>query len=550
MSFTIRLSQDLTAVEAGATVPLSIDVTNKAEEDDRFEMQVEGIDPEWTAIPEPTFIVGPHEIHSQKIFLKPPRASESLSGNYPFVVRVRSLNSGDARTAQGVLQIKPFHHLSMEINPKKGYFSPMRRQNTFSLTLMNLGNTEHTLQLSGADPDEECTYEFANDQITIGPGHQKEVEVTVNTGRPGLIASSHLFGFAITARSIQNPNILATTQGQLERRPLLTIGSLSVIVLILAIFLGWIAVRPQPPSISVSVDNSTVMQGQAVHFHWRADHATSVKLEIRKSVNGKIMQPLVEDNLEVEGTKEILPTNEDTITVTAFAVAENRTTPARPVTISVQVPPVATPPKVLSFKASSTKVKLGEPVTFTFDYTDDVAKLVISPLTATEILPPAKKFQFTPTQIGFTEYQLIAYGKNNSHAEAQPIQIEVYQASDARILSFEANPSTIMAPDTKTTVSWNVSNATLVQLDDGTGSGLKTVEPTGTMDVITDKPVTLKLIATDAKNVATSSKLPIKYKPLPPPPTLAPGQTTGATTTTGSTAGTTGNTGTTTGGGQ
>src|SRR4051794_4834833 len=114
MSFTIRLSQDLTAVEAGATVPLSIEVTNKGEEADRFEMQVEGIDSEWTAAPEPVFTVGPGETHSQKVFFKPPRSSESVAGNYPFVVKIRSLNSGDSRTVQGVLQIKPFHHLSME----------------------------------------------------------------------------------------------------------------------------------------------------------------------------------------------------------------------------------------------------------------------------------------------------------------------------------------------------------------------------------------------------------------------------------------------------
>src|SRR5207253_10995896 len=127
-------------------------------------MQVEGIDPEWTASPEPVFNVGPGETHSQKLFFKPPRASESLAGNYPFVVKVRSLNSGDARTGQGVLQIKPFNHLGMEISPKKGYSSPVRQLNNFTLTVMNLGNTEHTLQMSGADPEEECTYEFDSDQ--------------------------------------------------------------------------------------------------------------------------------------------------------------------------------------------------------------------------------------------------------------------------------------------------------------------------------------------------------------------------------------------------
>src|SRR5438046_642515 len=124
MSFTIRLAQDLTAVEAGATVPLSIEIKNKGEAADRYEMQVEGLDTEWTASPEPVFNVGANESHSQKVFFKPPRASETLAGNYPFVVKVRSLESGDSRTVQGVLQVKAFHHLSMEISPKKGYLSP------------------------------------------------------------------------------------------------------------------------------------------------------------------------------------------------------------------------------------------------------------------------------------------------------------------------------------------------------------------------------------------------------------------------------------------
>ncbi|HTQ10317.1 MAG TPA: hypothetical protein VMI31_09625, partial [Fimbriimonadaceae bacterium] len=211
MSFTIRLAQDLTAVEAGATVPLSIEVTNKAEDADRYEMQVEGIDPEWTATPEPVFTVGPHEIHSQKVFFKPPRVSESLAGNYPFVIKVRSLNSGDARTVQGVLEIKAFNHLSMELTPKKGYSTPFRREAEFTLMVMNLGNTEHTLQLSGADPDEECAFDFESEQVTVGPGQQREVVVGVAAAKGGLISSSRLYGFAISARSIQNPNLTAST---------------------------------------------------------------------------------------------------------------------------------------------------------------------------------------------------------------------------------------------------------------------------------------------------------------------------------------------------
>jgi hypothetical protein len=541
MSFTIRLSQDLTAAEAGATVPLSIEVTNKGEEVDRYEMQVEGVDPEWTASPEPVFNVGAAETHSQKVFFKPPRASESLAGNYPFVVRVRSLNSGDSRTVQGVLQIKPFHHLSLEISPKKGYISPMRQLNTFTVTVINLGNTEHTLQLSGSDPEEECAYDFAQDQVTVGPGQQKEVEVTVNATGGGVIASSRLFGFQVAARSIQNPNIMTSAQAQLERRPLLSPGTLLTIVVLVAAFFLWYAVRPQKPTIMLSVGSSAITQGETVPIQWKTEHANSVRLEIRRNVPDSPQPPEIQENLQAIGSTTILATKEDMITVTAYAVGDSGTTAAKPVNITVRPAPVVNPPRITKFRASSREIKLGDPVLFTFEYSSDVDHLVLSPLSSQQIQAPAKQIQVVPSQEGVFEYQLIAYNSKGTSAQSKPITIKVVKVSDAKIQEFSAHPPLIQEPDTKTLVTWNVTNAALVQLKDGTGGEPRTVDANNQagIEIVTDKAVTLTLMATDAKGVMTKRTLEIRYKPLPPIPPLD-------TTTTGTT---TGPPHTTTGGG-
>lgn len=524
MSFTLRLSQDLTAVEAGATVPLSVEIANKGEESDHFEMQVEGLDPEWTALPEPDFTVGSREINPQKIFFKPPRASESLAGNYPFVVRVRSLNTGEARTAQGVLQIKPFHHVSLEVSPKKGFTSPVKPQCPFTLSVMNLGNTEHTLQLAGTDPEEECTYEFESDHLSVGPGHQKQVEVTIRTGSSGWVAPVRLFGFVLSARSVQNPSVMASTQGQLERRPVFSLVSVLTVAAVVAAALLWYAFRPLPPEIRAWADSTVVLRGQPLHYHWRALHAQSVRLEIRRSVEGKVLSPETLEDLPVDGSKDILATNEDTITVTATAVGENKVIEGSPLTASVQEAPKEQPPKISKFKASAAKVKLGEPILFNFDYSDDVAKLVLSPLSDKVILPPAKQIQITPTQIGSVEYQLIAYNSKGGYVKSRPITVEAFQVSEAVILEFVARPQTIQAPDQGTTVSWNVTNAVLVQLDDGSGQ-LKKVNAADSLPVITDHDVTLKLIATDSHAVTTSKTLLIHVKPAPspePPPVFPP----------------------------
>ncbi|RYG43803.1 hypothetical protein EON79_16275, partial [bacterium] len=124
MSFRLSLDQDVVPVEPGATAPLTVTVIGDPASADRYELDIEGVDPEWKAIPVPIFVTEPGEVRSEKVFFKPSRASESGAGNYPFVVRVRSLESGESRTAQGILQVTPFYHLSAELSPKKGYFSP------------------------------------------------------------------------------------------------------------------------------------------------------------------------------------------------------------------------------------------------------------------------------------------------------------------------------------------------------------------------------------------------------------------------------------------
>lgn len=517
-------------------MPVTIEIVNKGEAPDRFEMQVEGIDPDWVAIPEPVFQVGAGEINSQKAFIKAPRASESNAGNYPFVVRVRSLESGEARTVQGVYQLKAFHHLSMELSPKKGFISPTRHNNVFGVTIMNLSNTEHTLQLSGADPEEVCTFEFTQSEVSIGPGQQKVVEVVVNAARPSLISTSQLYGFVINARSIQTPSVSANTQGQLEQRPALTIASLALIVFLVALAALWFAFRPQPPTMRLSAEKASVSSGQTTKIHWSATNASSVKLVIKRSPDGKPDQATDEvfEDQPLTGEKEIVATDAGTVTVTATAIGESKQAASNPVTINVLPPPVVAPPKILKFQASSSRVKLGQPVVFTFSFSDDVDHAVLAP-TNEQIMPAVTQIEVMPTRTGDITYELIAYNKAGGQA-SRKLTVNIYQASDATILSFKADPATIEAPNDLTLVTWQVTNASLVQLDDGLGN-TRTVEASNTdgLEVRTDKNIQLKLIATDAKGVTVSKTLQVKYKPLPPtdvPPTTT-GTDAGAATTGG-----------------
>src|ERR1700722_16452181 len=125
MSFLARLATDLITVEAGATTPMSIEIINRDDAADQFELSIEGLDPEWTAVPVPVVSIEARESQEEKIFFKPARVSESSAGNYPFVMKVRSLTTGEAPSVQGVLTVKTFNHLSIELSPKNGFISPI-----------------------------------------------------------------------------------------------------------------------------------------------------------------------------------------------------------------------------------------------------------------------------------------------------------------------------------------------------------------------------------------------------------------------------------------
>ena len=80
MSFTVELPIDELTVDAGSTASLNFKVRNDGSETVSFEVQIEGIDAEWTATPVPVVTLDPGKEQSEKVFFKPPRASESVAG--------------------------------------------------------------------------------------------------------------------------------------------------------------------------------------------------------------------------------------------------------------------------------------------------------------------------------------------------------------------------------------------------------------------------------------------------------------------------------------
>lgn len=507
MSFAVRLAADTLIAEPGETTPLNLEIANQSDLTDQYELSIEGLDPEWTAVPVPSFAVSAHDLQGQKVFFKPPRTSESLAGNYPFVIRVRSLESGEVRLTQGVLHIKPYHSVSMELLPKKGVYGPWRRTNVFRATIINLGNSEQTLQLFGSDPEDALTYGLPSEQVTIAPGQQREVGVAVTPVQRRALSNPRLHGFQVSARSVETPSVYCAAHAQLEYRPAVSPGNFLLALVAVGLMLGWWAFRPMPPVLDAfQIDPSVVAPGGAVKLTWSSSHSKSVKV-------------LLNDNVIVSqgpatGTTTI--TIDRSGTFTAMAVRETQTSVPITVPVTVKTPEVVPPPEVVSFEIKTRDVTPG--ATFFVNYqVRDAIKATLSP--SGQILDPKlESIQVeAPTQPGVVRYFIVAENANGLTAKSRTINVNVAAKPTANIVVFRADPMEIDPLVGKSKITWQITGAVRAELIvDGQVLPLESTSGEMVLDVLKTVPITLVGYDENGMSVKKSATLKIKSPDTPP----------------------------------
>jgi hypothetical protein len=542
MSFTLQLSPDIIPLETGSATPVAVIVVNKGPEADRYELELEGLDSEWKAVPVPVFGVEAGETHTEKFFLKPPRSPESISGNYPFVVRVRSLVTGEQRTVQGMAQVKPFHYLSMEISPRKGSFSPVRHRNNFEVTVMNLGNVEHTLQLVASDPEDACTYEFGAEQIVLGPGQQRMVEMVAHPTSSRLISGSRLIGFTVTGRSTEPPTGVATTQGQLEQRPLLSLATLALILIFATIVGLWWVSRPKPPAIALSVDPPQVMVGDTVTVTWSAEHARRVVIRAGESV--------VYEGPDANGSRTVTATTEGTMTIYG-EVTSGKLRGDATVRLQVSPTPVVPAPEIQAVTVDRNRIRLGEAFVLRYRLSPSVTSAILQPM-GLQLDPALDEREIVPTREGKLEYSLVARNSAGVSVE-KSVTVTVVDESDARILAFGASAREVPAEDAHITLNWQAAGAERVEIQVGREAPFN-VPITGSQDFDLQEKTVFTLIAIDRRGRRVSKSLTVNVLPpvqvdpgLPGSTSGDPGSGTGMTSGSTGTPETTGSPLTTTG---
>lgn len=508
MSFAVRLSTETVHVDPGTATPIEIEVENRSEAIQQFDVAVEGIDPEWVNYPVPSFRVEPGEKIQQKVFLKPPRQAESLAGNYPFVVRVRSLESGEGKALQGVAHVKTFNHLSMEVTPKRGRVSSIKRGYDFQITLLNLGNTEHTVRLIGSDPDNACAFEFEHEEVTLHAGAQTTLRVTISATSARFLANPRLHGFTIVGRSTSSSTAICSAQGQLEQRATFSPSSFVIAMVMLLLALGWWYIFPKDPSLDTFILSTTeVPEGESLTVSWRASHAERVELYLG-------------DRLIYTGTPndsyEILEVREAGI-LRARAFREGKRSPEREAAFRVIPRERAEPPQIFEFALTPNEVEEGEPLMVTYRVSPSVTRLTLEPIGQVLNLAVNER-EISATRTGEVTYTLVAENSDGEQAKRE-FRVKVKPKPDValgRIWKFEADPIIADATTGRVTISWQVFNAVRAELSDGFNT--IEVEPgTGYRDFIIQQRTTFTLTITDANGRTQSERLEVDIAPVSDP---------------------------------
>ncbi|MEQ1822360.1 MAG: hypothetical protein ABL949_07615 [Fimbriimonadaceae bacterium] len=517
MSFSVRLDTEQVSVDPGESAILSVHVTNAGPEVDQFELEVSGLDSDWVALPVPSFSLPPGQNGTLQVVFKPPRTADNLAAAYPFTLRVRSLESGDSQMITSQLLLNAFHHVSMDLLPKRGAYGPMVRDNIFEVSIVNLGNCEHELQFFGSDPEDELGYDFEAETLTVGAGQQRDIEVITTPIKSRPIAGSKLYGFSINARSINYPTVSCGTQGQLEHKPVVSPGTFAVLIAFVLLVFGWLNFAPKPPTMEVlQLDQTEVKVGEIVKLTWQSANAKSVRIRFNNRDVVTAGPP--------SGSQEF-PARESG-QFEAIAIVDSKQSAPMAVSLTVSEPVKIEKPVIESFSTTKRRVEPGGQFDVRYHVTGtNVTTTVIvyrdKDIFKSLIVDSSKRSETVQAPVEPGTYRVKLEAKNDGsegtqRVESRWLSLEVEDLQKVEIQSFEVTPNPVDPVIAKVTVKWRVKGANRIDLR--VGSNVTTLQSdSGQIEQDIFKTETFELIVEDANGKTTRKSIRVEVKVLEPP---------------------------------
>ncbi|MEP6754350.1 MAG: hypothetical protein ABJA67_02530 [Chthonomonadales bacterium] len=494
------LSTSDISIQPGSTAQLTVTIHNGQDHADLIAIELEGIDVEWYAIPVASVHVQASVTQDVKVLFRVARTHESLASSYPFVVRVKSMESGISVVQQAMLNVEPFAALQVELDPKRAVSTFLRSANEVEVRVTNSGNYEETVDLYATVPEDACGFEFETERLTLKPGHAEIVRVQVEPFSRPLLGSTRLYGFTVTARSSKDSFVSGSAHGQVERHPLLSLIALALLSVALIGTILFAVFRPHPIVIhSFGVTPRQIVAGDSVTVNWDVANAT----------DGVFIQP---ENVKHDGSGSLkIPLTE---TTTLTLIARQGTHEEKQTAVVVVTPaPMPAIPRIVNFTSSQKKVHEGESVSLAWKV-EGIKTVMLNPLgiqkdsslyTSQEVKPEIT-----------TIYELAAQGPGGTVSKTVTVEVVPVTQCIAGITGFKAKPDKTTSGK-KVALVWDTENAVTVDIDNGAGAGLKAK---GRMEVTPTATTIYTLRVTDTKGNSATKQITVTVEP---PKVLDPG---------------------------
>ncbi len=237
-------------VEETAVADLTI--ANEGNYAAEFAVDVVDLDQSWAAVSPAKVYLKPGERQVVTIAITPPKTSGSRAGTHRFMVRVASSGyPGQESLHQAALTINPFYDFAVsQLSPKRQTLSWSGLSAQYNISVTNKGNSDTLFQLTGADEESACKFEFQLPDESNGltgqvelfmlPNEQVSIPIQTSTRiNPVIGFGKQIHRFTISVAAAQGEQMSRSVLGELARKPLFGSGMMlmmAVALVALSIF--------------------------------------------------------------------------------------------------------------------------------------------------------------------------------------------------------------------------------------------------------------------------------------------------------------------------
>ena len=282
-------------VTPGVYLQTVLAIHNLSDEDDRYFIEIDGVPKEWVRLERVEQVLGPGETAHLMLSFKPLRRPDTLPGDYPFTVRVRS-KSRPTQTVDA--------SMTLRVLPYSGFGIDLGRQHVQSgealpIYVHNQGNAPLQLSFSARDSSGNLQVTFLPPHVTLGAGQRLTVRAHIRPQQIMLFGAPRRYNLDIVARAHNPSGFIAALPASFTAQPLLTgwrlwalAGGILAVLLVIAGLLALLLGPPPAPEIlSIALSTENVVQGEPITLQWAVRNAGALYVEVDGSRQDAVLTP-------------------------------------------------------------------------------------------------------------------------------------------------------------------------------------------------------------------------------------------------------------------